>query len=95
MAFARRSDPFTSHEAALSVRNLTETQEAILALLKKQAMTDEQLVLAYQSDLLAPQASEQGIRSRRAELSRKGLLVVVMTSITKSGRKARVWKAMS
>jgi hypothetical protein len=89
MPYARTADPYTSHEAAKSVNNVTQTQQAILQLLEK-PMTDEQLVNAYQAGSY-PAASESGIRSRRAELARKGLLVIVTTSLTANGRKARVW----
>ncbi len=95
MPYARTADPYTSHEAAKSVTKVTETQQAILELLER-AMTDEQLVNAYYSAVLMgkqyPQATQQGIRSRRAELARKGLVVIVTSSLTSSGRKARVWK---
>lgn len=95
MPFARTADPYTSHEAAKSVTKVTETQQAILQLLQT-PMTDEQLVNAYLAGAFLegtyPEASESGIRSRRAELARKGLVVIVTTSLTSTGRKARVWK---
>jgi hypothetical protein len=89
MPAARTTDPYTSHEAAKSVNNVTATQQAIMQLLQK-PMTDEQLVKAYQAGDY-PAASEPGIRTRRSELARKGLLVIVTSSLTASGRKARVW----
>lgn len=91
---ARKSDPFTSFEAAGSVTNLGATKTAILALLATQALTDEQIVLAYRkmADLqIAPYASESGIRSRRNELVQAGLVEAVDVGKSYSGRKALIW----
>jgi len=94
MPFARKNDPSTSHEAAESVKNLTETQKAIVGLLKV-AKTDEELVAAYRNLSWAgraPMASESGVRSRRHELAVQGLVVEAGLSKTSFGRKAIVWK---
>lgn len=93
MAKARNTDPATSHEAAESVKQetITRTQQFILDKLQK-PMTDEQLVLAFRKDRKAPLASESGIRSRRAELARRHLLMIVDEAKTASGRRAYVWK---
>ena len=96
MPNARTSDPHPSREAAASVSNVTETQQVIISLLTVESMTDEMLVTAYQSTLFAPQASESGIRSRRAELVRRG--AVVDTGARRklqSGRNAIVWAVAS
>lgn len=95
--FARKSDPVTSHEAANSVDEFkaTQTQEAILKLLK-QAMTDQDLVFDYHVAVIrgdAPKASESGIRSRRAELAERKLVVPVGYKKLESGRRAIVWEA--
>lgn len=93
MPNARRTDPHTSHEAADSVIEVTETQEAIYKLLKK-PMTDQNLVTEYGKLVLsrkAPMASESGIRSRRAELVELGVVKRVGESKTWSGRKCIVW----
>jgi len=95
--FARKSDPITSHEAANSVDEFkaTETQTAILNLLKH-SMTDQDLVFAYQVAVIrdeAPRASESGIRSRRAELVDRKLVVPVGYKKLESGRRAIVWEA--
>lgn len=92
MPFARRTDPTTSHEAAESVQNLTETQKFILKALVR-PRTDVELVEAYRAFKLAPRASESGIRSRRAELVQAGV-VVDSGDRTKlpSGRMATVWR---
>lgn len=94
MPHARLTDPNTSHSAASSVQNITETQQAILQLLTLHPMTDQELVRWYQNQLIAPRASESGIRSRRAELVEQGL--VKDTGERKkleSGRSAVVWTA--
>jgi hypothetical protein len=91
--FARLKDRETSHLAAASVDNITKTQQAILVLLRKK-MTDEELVQAYfvrSSNRKAPYASVSGIRSRRAELVRLGLVKEVGFAKSASGRKATVW----
>lgn len=94
MPFARTEDPSTSHQAAASVSNLTETKRAILILLQT-AMTDNELVARYQANALAgfvPMASESGIRSRRAELVADGYVEDSNGRATlPSGRKAIMW----
>jgi len=76
MPQARRTDPQTSHDAANSVKNINKTKKAILVLLRKH-QSDMQLVANYSKlarQNKAPRASESGIRSRRAELVRLGLV---------------------
>jgi hypothetical protein len=93
MPNARTSDPLTSHEAAESVANITETQEAIYKLLRH-PLTDEQLIDGYKDLVmlgLAPKASESGIRSRRAELVQLSLIEAKGDSKTWSGRRCIVW----
>ena len=91
MAKARNTDPITSHLAAESVRDVTATQEYVLKALRK-ARTDVELVQAYNSLKTAPRASESGIRSRRAELVRKGMVVDTGRRVRlDSGRYAIVW----
>lgn len=92
MATARKTDPQTSHDAAKSVKNITETQKAILRLLAK-PITDVDLVKLYKKTPTAPKASESGIRSRRAELVELGLVkdTGARTKLS-SGRYAIVWK---
>lgn len=96
MPHARTQDRQTSHEAAESVKNLTQTKKAILALLTLTNLTDEQLVseyrkLATMSGL--PMASESGIRSRRAELVDQGLVESVGFDKTRAGRRTTIWSA--
>jgi hypothetical protein len=91
MPRARKTDPQTSHDAAESVERVTDTQLYILQALRK-PRTDVQLVEAYGKLKRAPRASESGIRSRRAELVRKGLVVDAgIKQMLPSGRMAIVW----
>jgi hypothetical protein len=96
-ALARTSDPITSHWAAKSVRNATQIQKVILQLLVK-PMTDVELVAAFENywrNSYLPvglRSSESGIRTRRAELVRAGLVQDSGDKVTlASGRKAIVW----
>lgn len=91
MPNARTTDPQTSHTAADSVDNVTQTQAFILRVLKK-PRTDSQLIEAYRKLKRAPLASESGIRSRRAELVTKGLVVDSGNrGLTPFNRKSIVW----
>lgn len=95
MPNARKTDPATSYEAAGSVKNISETQKAILFLLQF-PMTDEDLIDRYYAHASvggAPNASPSGIRSRRAELVARGLVADSgERSKLASGRSAIVWK---
>jgi hypothetical protein len=97
MAQARIDDPQTSHEAASSVRNVSETQLVILGILRN-AMHDEKLVAEYESLVRigsAPMASQSGIRSRRATLVDMGLIEDTGSRVkTASGRNAIVWQSV-
>lgn len=91
MAKARATDPQTSHDAAESVDRVTETQEYILRALRR-PRADVELVEAYRNFKRAPRASESGIRSRRAELVDRGLVVDTGRRVRlDSGRYAIVW----
>lgn len=92
MASARHTDPSTSHEAAMTVGRITETQEFILKALKRPA-TDVDLLERYRNYKTAPYASESGIRSRRSELVKQGLVVDTGKRVRLlSGRNAIVWQ---
>lgn len=91
MPKARGSDPVTSFEAAESVDRVTETQEYVLKALRRPRV-DVELVEAYNAFKRAPRASESGIRSRRAELVDRGLVVDTGRRVRlESGRFAIVW----
>ena len=95
IAHARRDDPQTSHAAAASVSGLTEKQQAVLDVFKHSSeshFSDEQMIALYQSAGLTPQ-SESGLRSRRSELVRKGLLKYSgWLTKTAAGRHTRMWE---
>lgn len=94
---ARLTDPHTSHLAgdALTVEHLTQVQAIIYRLLDTAPMTDGELLLAYNAMVYAkeaPHASESGVRSRRAELVERGLVVPTgATRKTVFGRLSIVW----
>lgn len=100
-AFARATDPQTSHDAADSVKDLNATQNMIFRLLEIMPMSDEDLINYYQQQIRmgaderdCPRASESGIRSRRAELVRMGKVVDSGDRArTASGRSTIVWRA--
>ncbi len=75
---------------------LTDQQADIYRLIKrfgKTGLTDHALVGVATHEMRRPY-SESGIRSRRCELARKGLLQYVKAVPTRSGRPARVWRAI-
>ena len=77
-ARARKTDPSTSHEAAKKVTNTARVQNIILSILRARGpLTDPQIAEQYYNrvaDGSAPLASESGLRTRRAELVKKGLV---------------------
>jgi hypothetical protein len=89
---ARSTDPATSHEAARSVEpHITSLQALVLKYLKDSPMTDEELVRCL-SD--CSYMSPSGIRTRRCELVRAGLVEDTgLTRPTRSGRRSIVWRA--
>jgi hypothetical protein len=98
---ARTHDPETSHLAARSVRNHTDVQQRVLDILRPEdffarskGMTDQEIVAAYKKrGGVIP--TDQSIRSRRAELVRRGDVVWTgeRKKMTGTGRLARLWKA--
>lgn len=94
MPHARNTDPQTSHDAAKSVNEVTRTKKAILSLLRTH-QSDMQLVANYiklVSQNKAPKASESGIRSRRAELVKLGLVKDTgKRDLSASNRQMIVW----
>lgn len=96
MPTARMSDPDTSHEAAKSIDpdSVTETQRAILKLLATSPMNDEQLFQMYFQGAehgYWKHASVSGVRSRRSELVKGGLIEDKGRTKTKFGRAAVIW----
>ncbi len=91
VARARADDPETSREAAESVKpaTITETQGAILALLRFGPMTDEDI---YRSLSVQIATSPSGARTRRAELVARGKVRFSGEyGETASGRRTRRW----
>jgi len=93
---SRWDNPDTSRAAAesISLEAITETQERILVVYRFHgALSDEQLEELF-LDYWPDSATSQGIRSRRGELVRKGLVVDTgRRSTTKYGRSCVVWRA--
>jgi len=88
MASARKTDPHTSHEAAESVIEVSDTQYKIWSLLRK-PLTDEELVSAFRAKGWL--GTESGIRSRRKDLVNLGVVVAKSYATTRAGRKCIVW----
>lgn len=98
---ARSGDPETSHEAAASVWNPSEVQAKVLEILWADwltdfaggpGMTDEEIAVEYERRFY-PAPTPQSIRSRRAELVRRGLVVFAGSyRKTATGRRARRWR---
>lgn len=97
MSYARINDPVTSHLAAasISMSQSINVRTVILKLLDLTSMTDPELCDAYRQLAYigqAPNASDQHIRTQRNELHKLGLLHVIGTTKTASGRLARIWR---
>ena len=92
-AKARQTDPETSHEAAASIKpaSITEMKERILEALRE-PRTDQELI-AYFSEWEYP-GTPSGIRSRRSELEKVGLVKVVGYGHTDSGKRCRVFQVV-
>jgi hypothetical protein len=79
-ARARHTDPETSRVAAAKAsKGLKVTQQAVLIILRMagRPLLDEELIPYYrvwQLSMNLPGQSDSGIRSRRSELSKMGLL---------------------
>ena len=91
---ARKTDPVTSHLAALSVNDKAGYYKSILAILKW-PMTDEQMIAHYNTLVLkgkAAPSSDSAMRTRRSKLVADGLVVPVGFGKTRFGRKTIVWQ---
>jgi len=88
---ARHTDPSTSHEAAQSVKDVRKSQQAIYALIQALGgATDEELVRRVRSAGIP--MSESGVRTRRSELVKHGLVVDSgERKRTVAGRRTIVW----
>lgn len=95
-AATREGDPETSRIAAASIGNLSENQRAVMLVLRvlAQPVLDERLIKEYQrmkKALRLPDQSESGLRSRRAELGKGGLLVQGEDKKMSTGGVGRTW----
>jgi hypothetical protein len=93
---ARTEDPEESHLAARSVKGLTEKQGAILALLglAGRPLTDPEIREIYERDREAedwPRQTESGLRTRRNELVKAGLIIKAGKKRLETGRMASQW----
>ena len=91
---ARKSDPLTSHLAALSVKDDAGFYKTIVAILRW-PMTDEEMINHYNSIVLlgkAKPSSDSAMRTRRARLVDLGLVAPVGHGKTRFGRKTIVWQ---
>ena len=91
-------DPGTSFEAARSVtgERVTALQRAILSVLTlKGPLTDEQIVAGVIESSPNLSRSDSSIRSRRAELARRGRVEVAdETGRTTNGRACQRWRVV-
>ena len=90
-AYARRTDPETSQDAAASVR-VTEGQAEVLDFFMMWGPMPDHLMVSM-AEGISTRQSPSGLRTRRAELVTKGLLVWAERWVRlPSGRRARVWR---
>jgi hypothetical protein len=81
--------------AKYAIDSRVTVKTVILKLLELSPMTDPELCQAYnQMSYIgqAPTTTEQNIRTHRVQLHRLGLVHVVGTTKTASGREARIWR---
>jgi hypothetical protein len=99
-ARARRSDPKTSHDAAASVRNLSEAQDWLLEFIRKIGPVTDQHIWEVSrgkyTDLKTLELvsiSQSGMRTRRKELVEMGLIQDSgLRKRLRSGREAIMWE---
>lgn len=92
-AYARKTDPDESWIAARSVTNIRRSQwEVYRALLEYGPRIDEELIFFMRTD--GTKQSTSGIRTRRCELVRFGLVVpITEKQFTQYGNPSQVWRA--
>lgn len=97
-ARARHTDPSTSKAAASTVTQLSKLHTYVLALFHHFGdLTDHEMIHHYQLMAVTgdyPPATEQSLRSRRAELVTLGEVTATdAVAFTPHGRRATVWAA--
>ena len=86
---ARHTDPETSRRAAASVKDVTQTQAGILRTLWQIGQGDDEDIYLYYGEYI----SESGLRTRRSELVRLGLVEDSgRRGLTASGRSCIIWR---
>lgn len=91
-AVARATDPLTSHEAAASVEDVRESQRLVHRLLDGLGLATDEVLVNVAAATGLP-ISPSGLRSRRAELVRLGLVEDSgARARLASGRRAIVWQ---
>jgi hypothetical protein len=97
VAVARRTDPATSHAAAVSILDTRRAQNEVLSLYPPKVvggLTDEAMI--RRARRYGIRQSESGLRTRRSELVTKGLIEDSGRRETiESGRKAIVWRVVA
>lgn len=81
--------------AKFAIDTRVNVKTVILKLLELSPMTDPELCDAYKQMSYigqAPITTEQNIRTHRAQLHKLGLIHIVGTTKTQSGREARIWR---
>lgn len=73
MGLVRRGDPVTSYQAATSLRDLRASQREVLELFRRYGAMDDRALVQCARHAGVKQ-SPSGLRTRRAELVRKGYL---------------------
>lgn len=93
MPRARKRDPETSAEAADSVLRLNDKRKAVLSVIRRHGpVSDEDIATLYPDH--APEQSPSGLRTRRSELVKMGLVRWSGAHTTMdTGRRARLWEA--
>ena len=92
---SRSTDPTTSHAAAASVGNLTDTKRRILDLVSADPSTDFEIRTLWDAAGY-PTISDSGLRTRRSELVSDGFLVDSgATRVGPTGRLYVVWRSTS
>jgi hypothetical protein len=72
---------------------VTPAQAEVHSVLKQFGPLPDHALVPLAQHVVSAHQSSSGIRSRRAELVRKGLASAESAVLTASGRKAIVWKA--
>lgn len=91
-ARARKTDPWTSHYAAQGV-DVTRGQAIVLTAFSRGAGTDDQIIERIAHYWPEVQITPQSVRSRRAELVRKGLIEDSgEVGLSHFGGRSKVWR---